>query len=78
MIVWLCLVIQDFGRSRAAKNRLCYGPFSHWRFYDWIYVENWISYLNLRLDEETKGLQIKYHQMGRVIVDKMIFGALCW
>jgi hypothetical protein len=34
--------------------------------------------LNLRLGEETKGLQVEYHQMGRVRVDKKIFGALWW
>jgi hypothetical protein len=36
------------------------------------------SYLNLRLDEETKGLQVEYHQMGRVRVDKKVFRALRW
>jgi hypothetical protein len=27
-LVWLCLVIHDFGRSRVAENRSRYGPFS--------------------------------------------------
>jgi hypothetical protein len=30
--------------------------------------------LNLRLGKETKGLQVEYHQMRRVRVDKKIFG----
>jgi hypothetical protein len=37
-----------------------------------------ISYLNLRLDEKTKRLQVEYHQMERVRVDKKIFGAPRW
>jgi hypothetical protein len=36
------------------------------------------KYLNLRLGKETKGLQEEYHSMGRVRVDKKIFGALRW
>jgi hypothetical protein len=31
--------------------------------------------LKLRLGEETKGLQVEYHRMGRVRVDQNIFGA---
>jgi hypothetical protein len=34
--------------------------------------------LNMRLDKETNGHQVEYHQMGRVRVDKKIFGALRW
>jgi hypothetical protein len=34
--------------------------------------------LNMRLGEETKGCQVEYHRMGRVRVDKKIFGALWW
>jgi hypothetical protein len=34
--------------------------------------------LNLRVGEETKGLQVKYHRTGRVRVDKKIFDALWW
>jgi hypothetical protein len=44
------------------------------RFYD----GKWISYLNLRLVEENKVLQVEYHWMGRVRVDKKIFGAPRW
>jgi hypothetical protein len=45
--------------------------------------QEWIGYkvakyLNLRLGEETKGLQVEYHRMRRVRVDKKIFGALRW
>jgi hypothetical protein len=36
------------------------------------------KHLNLRLGEETKGRQVEYHQMGRVRVDKKIFGAPQW
>jgi hypothetical protein len=32
----------------------------------------------LRLAKETKGWQVEYHQMGRVRVDKKIFGAPRW
>jgi hypothetical protein len=32
----------------------------------------------MRLGEETKGRQVEYHRMGRVKVDKKIFGALWW
>jgi hypothetical protein len=31
------------------------------------------KYLNLRLGEETKGLQVEYHRMRRIRVDKKIF-----
>jgi hypothetical protein len=31
--------------------------------------------INLRLGEETKGLQVEYYQMGRMRVDKKISGA---
>jgi hypothetical protein len=41
-------------------------------------VENCISYRNLRLGEETKGLQVEYHWMVRARVDKKIFEALRW
>jgi hypothetical protein len=41
-------------------------------------MKNWISYFNLRLGEETKGLQVEYYWMGRVRVDKKIFGAPRW
>jgi hypothetical protein len=34
--------------------------------------------LNLRLGEETKSRQVEYHQMGRVRVDKKIFGDPWW
>jgi hypothetical protein len=34
--------------------------------------------LNMRLGEETKGHLVEYHRMGRVRVDKKIFGALQW
>jgi hypothetical protein len=34
--------------------------------------------LNLRLAKETKGWQVEYHRMGRVRVDKKIFGAPRW
>jgi hypothetical protein len=34
--------------------------------------------LNLRLGKETKGLQVEYHWMGRVRVDKKIFRAPWW
>jgi hypothetical protein len=36
------------------------------------------KHLNLRLGEESKGRQVEYHQMGRVRVDKKIFGAPQW
>jgi hypothetical protein len=36
------------------------------------------KHLNLRLGEESKGQQVEYHQMGRVRVDKKIFGAPQW
>jgi predicted deacetylase len=36
------------------------------------------EYLNLRLNEETKGLQVGYHQMGRRGEDKKIFEAPRW
>jgi hypothetical protein len=44
---------------------------------EWL-VLNLISDLNLRLDEETMGWQVEYHWMGRVRVDKKIFGAPRW
>jgi hypothetical protein len=54
------------------------------RFQDWdpFWLE-WlvlklISDLNLRLGEETLGRQVEYHQMGRMRVDKRIFGAPRW
>jgi hypothetical protein len=31
--------------------------------------------LKLGLGEETKGLQVEYHRMGRVRVDQNVFGA---
>jgi hypothetical protein len=34
--------------------------------------------LNLRLGEETNGLQVEYHRMGRVRVDKKISRAPQW
>jgi hypothetical protein len=34
--------------------------------------------LNLRLGKKTKGHHVEYHQMGRVRVDKKIFGAPRW
>jgi hypothetical protein len=34
--------------------------------------------LNMRLGKETKGLQVEYHWMGMVRVDKKIFGASRW
>jgi hypothetical protein len=34
--------------------------------------------LNLRLGKETKRLQVEYHRMGRVRVDKKIIGAPRW
>jgi hypothetical protein len=34
--------------------------------------------LNMRLSEKTKGRQVEYHRMGRVRVDKKIFGAPRW
>jgi hypothetical protein len=34
--------------------------------------------LNLRLSKATKGWQVEYHQMGRMRVDKKIFGAPRW
>jgi hypothetical protein len=37
-----------------------------------------MSYLNLRLGEETMGLQLEYHWMGMLRVDKKIFRALRW
>jgi hypothetical protein len=57
---------------------LTIGPSSRWWFYDWFYVENCRSDLHLRLGEETKGLQVEYHWMGRVSVDKKIFRAPWW
>jgi hypothetical protein len=47
------------------------------------YCLEWIGYkvakyLNLSLSEETKGLQVEYHRMGRVRVDKKISGAPWW
>jgi hypothetical protein len=36
------------------------------------------KYLNLRLGEETKGLQVEYHWMERLRVDKKIFRAPRW
>jgi hypothetical protein len=43
-----------------------------------VYDEKLISDLNLRLGEETMGRQVEYHPMGRVRVDRKIFGALQW
>jgi hypothetical protein len=37
-----------------------------------------MSYLNLRLDDETKGLQVEYHRIERLRVDNKIFEALQW
>jgi hypothetical protein len=34
--------------------------------------------LNMRLGKETKGLQVEYHWMGMMRVDKKIFGASRW
>jgi hypothetical protein len=34
--------------------------------------------INLRLGEETNGLQVEYHRMGRVRVDKKISRAPQW
>jgi hypothetical protein len=42
------------------------------------FVEKLIGYFNLRLCEETMGRQVEYHRMGRVQVDKKIFGAPQW
>jgi hypothetical protein len=36
------------------------------------------KYLNLRLGKETKGLQVEYHWMERLRVDKKIFRAPRW
>jgi hypothetical protein len=36
------------------------------------------KYLNLRLGEESMGLQVEYHQMGRLRVNKKIFRDLRW
>jgi hypothetical protein len=36
------------------------------------------KYHNLRLGEETKGLQVEFHQMGRLRVDKKIFRDPWW
>jgi hypothetical protein len=44
----------------------------------WFSIKELLSYLNLRLGDETKGLQVEYHQMGRLRVDKKIFGAPQW
>jgi hypothetical protein len=43
-----------------------------------VYDEKLISDLNLRQGEETMGRQVEYQWMGRVRVDKKIFGALRW
>jgi hypothetical protein len=51
------------------------GPRSFWL--EWL-VLKWISDLNMRLGEETMGRQVEYHQMGRMRVDKKIFGAPQW
>jgi hypothetical protein len=54
------------------------------RFQDWdpFWLEwlvlKWICDLNLRLGEETMGQQVEYHRMGRMRVDKKIFGAPRW
>jgi hypothetical protein len=42
------------------------------------FVEKLIGYFNLRLGEEIMGQQVEYHRMGRVRVDKKIFGAPQW
>jgi hypothetical protein len=44
---------------------------------EWLFLKL-ISDLNLRLGEETMGQQVEYHRMGRVRVDKKIFGAPRW
>jgi hypothetical protein len=44
---------------------------------EWL-VLKWISDLNLRLEEETMGRQVESHRMGRMRVDKKIFGAPRW
>jgi hypothetical protein len=36
------------------------------------------THLNLRLGEETKGRQVERHWMGRVRVNKKIFGTPRW
>jgi hypothetical protein len=45
---------------------------------NWFYCWKIDKYINLRLGEETKGWQLEYHQMGRVRMDKKIFGAPQW
>jgi hypothetical protein len=49
---------------------------SRWRFYVLCWKVD--KLLNLRLGEETKGPQEENHRMGRVRVDKKIFGSPRW
>jgi hypothetical protein len=58
----LCLVIQDYGRSRVAGTAHNRAP-SHDGGSMIGFVEELVSYLNLRLGEETMGLQVEYHWM---------------
>jgi hypothetical protein len=62
----------------VAENRSRSGPFSQWWLYDSVLCWKVDKLLNLRLDEETKGLQVEYHWMRSVRVDKKIFGAPRW
>jgi hypothetical protein len=67
---------QDHGRSQEV------GSTHEMQVFDPYWLE-WIGYkvaknFNLRLGEETKGLQVKYHRMGRVRAYKKIFGAPQW
>jgi hypothetical protein len=67
---------QDHGRSRVTgSTHEISGLRSFWL--EWL-VLKWISDLNMRLGEETMGRQVEYHQMGRMRVDKKIFGAPQW
>jgi hypothetical protein len=63
---------QDHGRSRVAGFTCGIQDFCSLLVRVVIYKVD--ENLNLRLGEETKGPQGEYHRMGRVIVDKKIFG----
>jgi hypothetical protein len=62
----------------SGQKLLAIGPLLTMAVLWLVYDEKLISDLNLRLDEETMGRQVEYHRMGRVSVDKKIFGAPRW
>jgi hypothetical protein len=67
---------QDHGRSQVTgSTRKIRALFPSWFR---VVGQRIDKYLNMRLGEETKGLQVEYHWMGKLRVDKKIFRALRW